>query len=186
MHRSTASQIIHQVSAAIARLRPLYIRMSETEDEVQRIRHNFYKISKFPFCIGAIDCTHVKIQSSGGDQPEISRNPKNFYSFNIQIICDPDLIIENIVARWLGSSHDSTVFNNSNIKLKFDNGDMGNSLIVGDAGYPIKKYLITPLSNPVFPEEHLFTNSNKKLYRKVFWSMEKAFSDISSWNKITC
>lgn len=44
----------------------------------------FYRFAKFPSVIGAIDCTHIKIQSpGGGDQAELFRNRKGdlLYSF---------------------------------------------------------------------------------------------------------
>ncbi|CAH1381977.1 unnamed protein product, partial [Tenebrio molitor] len=62
--------------------------------EINEIKRGFYNIARFPGCIGALDCTHVKIQSP-----------------------------------------------------------------VGDSGYPIKRYLITPLGTPVLPAEQLFNES---------------------------
>lgn len=132
------------MSRAIAQLRPQYIKMPETGQEIRKIRQGFYNIVIFPRCIGALDCTHVKIQSSGGDQAEIYRNRKQYFSINVQTICGPDLNILNIVARWEGSQHDSTIFNNSNIRGRFERGEMGDNLLVGDSRYPVRKYLIIP------------------------------------------
>ncbi|GLV46575.1 uncharacterized protein CBL_20880, partial [Carabus blaptoides fortunei] len=47
----------------------------------------------------------------------------------------------------------------SNPTNRFESGEMGNNVLVGDSGYPIKKYLITPLLNPQTPPEHLFNES---------------------------
>jgi hypothetical protein len=63
------------------------------------------------------------------------------------------------VARWPGSAHDSNIFRNSSIMRKFERGQMGSNVIVGDSGYPIKRYLITPLGTPVLPAEQLFNES---------------------------
>ncbi|KAJ8980951.1 hypothetical protein NQ317_001214 [Molorchus minor] len=159
VYKSPTSKIIKRVSRAIAQLRPRYIRMPETEEEIRKIRQGFYNIARSPRYIGAFDYTHVKIQSPGGDQAEIYRNRKQYFSINVQTICGPDLKILNIVARWEGSQHDSTIFNNSNVRGRFERGEMGNNLFVGDSGYPIRKYLITPLANPVTPAEQLFNES---------------------------
>ena len=36
-------------------------------------------------------------------------NRKQFYSINVQAVCDSDAFITNIVARWPGSTHDSRI-----------------------------------------------------------------------------
>lgn len=159
VHKSTTSKVVHKVSSAIARLRSRYVKFPQSEAEVNEVRQGFFNIARFPRCVGAIDCTHVKIQSPGGDNAEIFRNRKQFFSINVQTISGPDLKILNIVARWPGSAHDSTIFNNSSIRGKFERGEMGDSLIVGDSGYPIRKFLITPLANPVTAAEQLFNES---------------------------
>jgi nuclease HARBI1 len=95
----------------------------------------------------------------GGDNAENFRNRKNFFSFNVQTTSDPDMRITDIVARWQGSSHDQNIFNHSAIRARFENGDFGNSLILGDSGYASRPYLVTPIRHPVLPEEHLFNES---------------------------
>ncbi|KAK5647950.1 hypothetical protein RI129_002842 [Pyrocoelia pectoralis] len=112
------------------------------------------------WCIGALDCTHIKIQSPGGADAERFRNRKGFFSYNVQVVCDHDSIIRNIVCRWHGSAHDSSIFNNPSLKVQLENGQFGeNSLVVGDSGYAVRNYLITPLRDPRTPAEHLFTES---------------------------
>jgi hypothetical protein len=48
----------------------------------------FFQLSGLPGVIGAIDCTHVPIQSPGGQDAEIYRNRKGYFSINVQLICD--------------------------------------------------------------------------------------------------
>lgn len=95
--------------------------MPTTNEAMHNTSAGFYNIARFPKCIGAVDCTHIKILSPGGDQAEIFRNRKNFFSLNVQAICDTNMKIQNIVCRWPGSSHDSTIFSNSRIRAKFEN-----------------------------------------------------------------
>jgi hypothetical protein len=57
--------------------------------------------------LGAIDCSHVKIQSPGGDNAETFRNRNQCFSFSVQTIADAALKIMDIVARWPGASHDA-------------------------------------------------------------------------------
>jgi hypothetical protein len=77
----------------------------------------------------------------------------------VQTIVDSKLRILNVVARWPGSAHDSTIFNNSQICNKFQNNEMGNAVLVGDARYPIKSYLLTPLAQTNTVAENLYNES---------------------------
>ncbi|KAJ3653970.1 hypothetical protein Zmor_013188 [Zophobas morio] len=157
--KATASQIIHKVTRAIASLHTVFIKMPATEDDCRRNSNQFHTIARFPKCIGALDCTHVKIASPGGEEPEIYRNRKGFFSMNVQVICDATLKIQNIVCRWPGSSHDSTIFNNSRIRAKFEAAEYGRYLILGDSGYAIRPFLLTPLRAPVTRAEQLYNES---------------------------
>lgn len=159
VHKSTASQIIRKVSHEIALLCPEFINFPETEHERKYVCQEFYAIAKFPKVIGALDCTHVRIKSPGGDNAEIYRNRKGWFSMNVQLICDAALRIQNIVCRWPGSSHDSTIFNHSAIRGEIERGDHGDSIIVGDSGYALKKYLMTPFLNPASRGQELYNES---------------------------
>jgi hypothetical protein len=159
VHKSTASQIVRLVSREIALLRPEYINFPQTAAEREVVRQEFYTIAKFPKVIGALDCTHVRIKSPGGDNAEIYRNRKGYFSMNVQLICDADLRIQNIVCRWPGSSHDSTIFNHSAVKREIERGEYGDSLLVGDSGYALKNYLLTPFLNVNSRGEELYNEA---------------------------
>ncbi|KAI4457562.1 hypothetical protein MML48_7g00015984 [Holotrichia oblita] len=157
--KSTACRVIYKVARAIAALSPRVINMPRSEEEITDVRQGFYNISRFPRCLGALDCTHVKITSPGKDNAEIFRNRKGYFSYNVQVVCDANLQIRNIVCRWPGSAHDAHIFRSSNLRAQFENGMYGDSLLVGDSGYGIKPYLITPLANVATRAENLFNES---------------------------
>lgn len=108
-----------KVANAIASLHRQHIKMYETNEEMQSAAAKFYQIARFPQVIGAIDCTLIKIDSPGGDDAEIFRTRKQFFGLNVQTVADSDLKIRDIVARWPGSCHDQTIFNNSRLKRRF-------------------------------------------------------------------
>ncbi|XP_050065266.1 putative nuclease HARBI1 [Aphis gossypii] len=148
IHKSTASRIVKLVSHNIAILHPQFVNFPNNENDFKKIKQDFYNIAKFPMVIGALDCTHVKIKSPGGDNAEVFRNRKNFFSINVQTICDANLKIQDIVARWPGSSHDSTIFNNSEIRRKLEIGKMRDCVLVAESGYAQRNYVMTLVGSP--------------------------------------
>lgn len=96
----------------------------------------------------------------GGEDAEIFRNRKGYFSFNVQTVCDTQLRIRNIVARWPGSTHDQTIFNSSTLKRDFENGTYGRYLLLGDGGYAVRPYLMTPLRETNTQAENLYNESH--------------------------
>ncbi|XP_067208392.1 putative nuclease HARBI1 [Linepithema humile] len=156
IHKSTACRIIKKVTIALASECHRYIRFPEN---TERIRQQFYNIAKFPRVIGAIDCTHVKIQSPGGEEAEVFRNRKGFFSINVQAVCNSELQFQDIVSRWPGSTHDATIFNASRLHARFVEGEIQDGILLGDNGYPCTKFLMTPLLQTHNRAEELYNES---------------------------
>jgi hypothetical protein len=180
--KSSASRIIRTVSNAIASLRPLYINMYQNRTEMERTAEEFYEIAMFPRVIGAIDGTLIRIDSPGGDDAEIFRGRKDFFAINVQAVSDSKLKFKDIIARWPGSTHDQTIFNNSNLKIDFENGRY---FLIGDSGYALKPYLMTKLTNTRNEAEDLYNESiirTRNVVERLFGVWKKTFSHIKIWN----
>ncbi|XP_067614885.1 putative nuclease HARBI1 [Eurosta solidaginis] len=158
--KASASRAITLVSYHLASLRPDFVKFPETEQERLETQAAFKEKANFPRVIGAMDCTHVKINSPGGDDGEVFRNRKGFFSFNVQTICDSKMNILDIVARWPGSVHDSRIFRNSRISYRLENREFQNGLIVADSGYENSSVVLTPLSNCTNRAENLYNESH--------------------------
>ncbi|XP_063913042.1 putative nuclease HARBI1 [Zophobas morio] len=160
MHLSTVSRIVKKVSEAIARLYPQIIKMPRTRMELRRTQNKFFEISRCPRVIGAIDGTHIKIESPGGEHAEVFRNRKDYFSINVQAMCNAEMKFINVVARWPGSTHDATIFNNSNIRRDFEQRIYPNCIILGHSGYPVRRYFLTPMLNPQTQGEQLYNEAH--------------------------
>lgn len=68
----------------------------------------------------------------GGNDAEVFRNRKSYFSINTQLVASPNLKIMDITARWPGSAHDSTVLNNSSIRARFEQGEFQNTTLLGN------------------------------------------------------
>lgn len=97
--------------------------------------------------------------SIGGENAETFRNRKGYFSINVQTIVKPDLQILDIVSRWPGSVHDSTIFSNCGRRAEFESGHFGSALLLGDGGYGVRPFLLTPLERPQTPAEHRYNES---------------------------
>lgn len=73
--------------------------MPRSQTEINLAQDDFLSARNFPKVIGAIDCTHIKIQSPNSDIGEKFRNRKGFFSINVQAVCNSHMQFINIVAR---------------------------------------------------------------------------------------
>ncbi|KAJ3662284.1 hypothetical protein Zmor_006639 [Zophobas morio] len=159
-HVSTACRIMKRVTEAVARHSSEFIKFETDQHFMKKRQQDFFEIASFPRVSGAIDCTHIKIQSPGGNDAEIFRNRKGYFSINVQMVCDRNLKILNVVSRWPGSAHDATIFTHSRLCREFESNMFQNCLLLGDSGYGIKNYLFTPLLNPITEAKQLYNESH--------------------------
>jgi hypothetical protein len=75
----------------------------------------------------------------------------------VQLICDANCYITDVVARWPGSVHDTTIFDNCRVRALLELRDT-NGYLIGDGGYPCRRYLMTPVLNPATPAEQRYNN----------------------------
>ncbi|KAK4881735.1 hypothetical protein RN001_005054 [Aquatica leii] len=178
VHKATACRIIKRVTTAIASLAATYISMPRNDQEMRNTQMEFHRIARFPKIIGAIDCTHVKNTITR----YYFRNRKGYFSLNIQAIADSTLRILDVVARWPGSTHDQTIFNNSRIHARVEAGEFNNCIILGDSGYGLTKYLITPLLHPTTRGEQLFNEAqirSRNPVERLFGVWKRRFPVLS-------
>lgn len=156
---SSVCRVVKRVSLAIAKKKHAHIKMPATQEEMLECSRAFYAKAKFPRTIGAIDCTHIRIQSPGGEQAETFRNRKGWFSLNVQTVADVNLKVCNLETRWPGSTHDQTIFNASNICAQLEAGHFKAFILVGDSGYKNTRYLATPFVDPATSLEMLYNES---------------------------
>ncbi|KOB76728.1 Uncharacterized protein OBRU01_01800, partial [Operophtera brumata] len=201
--KSSAGRIVRDVSRAIARLYSNYIYVHNNTQE------DFYNIARFPRVLGAVDGTHILMQSpsmydfsntlnisscilpimsnenfcsTDSNIGEQFRNRKSVFSLNVQGVCDAHLRFINVVARWPGSTHDATIFNNLELRAQCENGVYGNRWLLGDSAYPCKSYLLTPLLHTHSINELNYNQAQIKT-RNTIESLEKEVSCTVIKNK---
>ncbi|XP_071139758.1 putative nuclease HARBI1 [Mytilus edulis] len=169
---ASASRIVQSVCNAMCD-RIQNIQFPRGEEEQRKIKQRFFEISSFPNVLGAIDGTLIPIKGmSGVDEPNCVCR-KQYHAINVQAICDAELKFTNTVVRWPGATHDAFILANSNIPTIMEGQ---NGWLLGDSGYGLKKWLMTPLLNPNSQKEIAYNKSHCKTRNTV----ERAFGVLKA------
>ncbi|KAI4469671.1 hypothetical protein MML48_1g04984 [Holotrichia oblita] len=158
MSQTTVHRIIQEVSENLARNLRQYVKFPDCNG-MNNNRNLFFEIGGFPGVSGCVDGTHIEIKNPGGENAEVFRNRKGWMSLNIQVIAGPRCEILDIVIRWPGSAHDSRIFNNSAVRLRFEQ-ELLTGLLLGDSAYQQTHYLFTPVLNPATRAQNLYNNAH--------------------------
>ena len=171
----TVSQVFSDFTDNMVRMAPNFIYMPSNSNKILRTKKEFYKVAGFPGVIGCIDGSHIVIIAPHQDEFAYV-NRKKFHSVNIQGICDANLVFLDVMAKWPGSCHDSFTEQASQVNDDFDQGKYGESWLLGDSGYPLKDWLMTPIPIPATSAERNFN----VVHRKTRCFIERAFEVLKS------
>lgn len=149
-----------------------------SQQEKSSIKMGFYEKTGFPGVIGCVDGTHVKIIKPKSDVQHLYYNRKGWHSLNVMMVCDHKMVIRYVDANHPGSSHDSFIWNtsplNGILESNFMNGER-NTWILGDAGYPLKPYLITPYRTSGSSQNNASKTKFNEVHSKTRWVVERSF-----------
>ncbi|KAK8766863.1 hypothetical protein V5799_006354 [Amblyomma americanum] len=168
----TVSRIIARISHMIAETLFAELVKFPSAAEAPGVMEEFYAVAKFPGVTGCIDCTHIPIKSPGGNDAEVFRNRKGYFSINVQAITGPKLQFLDLVASWPGSAHDSRIFDNSRARVQYEQGDIP-GILLGDMGYACRPYLMTPLRDDVLPGSPQYKYNKSQIRTRC--SIERTF-----------
>ncbi|KAK0141095.1 putative nuclease HARBI1 [Merluccius polli] len=126
--------------------------MSATQEQ-------FFRSFRIPQVVGAVDGTLVPILTPRVDA-HVFICRKGYAAVNCQVVCDHQGIILDVVARWPGSTHDSFVFRESSVG-RLAATSRGEWRLLGDSGYPLRPYLLTPVANPRDVHDEEFNEAHR-------------------------
>lgn len=170
------SKLMKAFTEAMVKKLPELIYMPTTQNDMEDVTLAFYQVDGFPGVRANIDGTQIPIIAPPGPDEPLFVNRKNFHSINVQALCDANMVFLDIDARWHGSCHDSFILSASHISDRFERGEFGDGWILGDSGYPLKKWLMTPIENPTSEAEKAYN----KAHRKTRCIVERAFGVLKS------
>lgn len=141
------STSIRAVTSGLVRHAREFIQFPMTPDSQNRTKRRFWDKFGFPGVLGAIDCTHVQLRAPPQNAVTYI-NRKGSHSINVQVVCDAAFKVIHVFANYPGSSHDSFILDNSVIPRVFEGDPTVDGWLLGDDGYPLKTWLITPYVTP--------------------------------------
>jgi len=130
LSQSSVSLAINSVTNALVKRATEFICFPTDQQTLFTNKLSFHAIAGFPNVIGAIDCTHIAIKSPTANE-EAYVNRKGVHTLNIQAVCDADMKILNVVAKWPGSTHDSFIWRSSSLHHMFEEGHVQCGWLIG-------------------------------------------------------
>jgi len=170
---SSVSDAIAEVCQRLVDVRDTYVRWPSTADDRKLAAEAFAPDGiGLNRCIGAIDGSLIPVQIGTLDPVSyISR--KKRMSIQLQAVVNNGGIFTDVFVGFPGSVHDARVLSNS--ELKGQNVPLPYYLI-GDGGYPLRSWLLTPYRGVPTPGEKRF---NKHLSSKRV-TVERAFGRLKA------
>ena len=150
LSQSTICRIVDEVTNALSQPEVIrrFIGFPVSLEEVRLNQREFYALSQFPGVVGVIDGSHIQIIAPHTNEAAYV-NRHYYHSINVQYVFDAKEEIIDIVANWPGSTHDSRILRESGVKVLFEQNLVpGNCHLLGDSGYPCKRWLLTPFLRP--------------------------------------
>ena len=124
---------------------------------IQKFQDSFN--CKIPQTVGAIDGTHIEIDSPTGDSKIDYFNRKQRYSISTQAVVGGNLKFLDIATGYLGSIHDARILRDSALYIQAErnillteptdviDGYKIRPLLIGDGAYPANTWLVKPFPN---------------------------------------
>jgi hypothetical protein len=157
VNHSTVSLITWRFIEAMEERASHHLRWPDT-GEMEKIKSKFEKIHGLPNCCGIVDTTHITMcLSSAEPNCKVWLDQEKNYSMVLQAVIDADMRFTDIVTGWPGSMKESSILHSSGLfklcekgerlngsKLKVSDGSEVGEYLIGDAGYPLFSWLLTP------------------------------------------
>lgn len=140
--------------------------------ELEKIKAEFEQLG-MPNCCGAIDVTHMLMTLPSVESSADWYDKEKNYSMALQVVVDPSLRFRDILTGWPGSMNELRLLRNCAFFRLCESGQRLNGppkrlaegeeicdFIVGDLGYPLLPWLLTPFQEKDLTDAN--TSYNKR------------------------
>lgn len=179
--QSSVSNVIWEVATAVKEKARNWIQFPTSTAALEAAKAEWQERYTFPHAIGAVDCTHVLIRKPHAHGDEYV-NRKGVASLNVQVTCNGNERFTSVNVNWPGSVHDARIWKNSNV-CRVMTGNNANALLLGDEGYGIAPWLMTPYRNPANAEQRAYNKCITKervIIERCFGQVKQRFPILQS------
>ena len=148
LSQPSVSRIVEKFcQAVITTYRDAYIKFPASDHDLQTTKTQFLNRFGIPNVLGCIDCTHVEIKAPSINE-HLFVNRHQRHSINIQAVCNTNMEFIDVVAKFPGSAHDAFIFSQSELGQRLTASDGRDGYLLGDSGYPLRRWMMVPFSQP--------------------------------------
>lgn len=171
VHQTTVSRTVAMVMEKIIAKAHMWIKFPSSQNAIDEAKQLWQTEFSFPSAIGVVDCTHIKILKPAVHGDEYI-NRKGYSSLNVQATCDAREVFTSVDVSWPGSVHDSRIWKNSDARTSLR--QFNDAVLLGDDGYGIEPWLMTPYRNPVEPMQRAYN----RLFKRERVIIERCFGQL--------
>ncbi|CAI9105308.1 OLC1v1004205C1 [Oldenlandia corymbosa var. corymbosa] len=196
VHHSTVSQVTWRFVEAMEVKGRQHLRWPASQQVLDDIKSQFEQIRGLPNCCGAIDITHIlMLLSTSETAAHVWLDRKENHSMVLMGIVDPNMRFLEILTGLPGMLTDTIMLQNSKFFHSCQNGQRLNGeklklseraemqeYIIGDTGFPLLPWLMTPYQGKDLPEAKAEFNKRLMATRVV---SQRAFARLKHvWKMI--
>jgi hypothetical protein len=125
-----------------------YVRWPRFGEEQDRVKAEFRALRGFDGCLGAIDGSYIPILAPNAQAANAAEfnTRKMFYAIQLEAVALPNLLFTHAYTGWPGSRTDAHVLKFSSLYRRTRDLIPAGCYLLGDAGYPLLSWLMTPFS----------------------------------------
>ena len=168
---NTVGTVVFEVCQAICKhLGKKYLYLPKDKEQMMKKVSEFESKYGMVQAFGCIDGTHIPISCPNENKQDYFCY-KQFFSLNVQAVCDYKGMFMDVDCRWPGSVHDSKVFVNSNLNKMLQNKNFNGvyqslltgcgkvpNYLIGDPAYPLSPYCMKEFEHCGNDDEVIFNN----------------------------
>ncbi|XP_005107377.1 putative nuclease HARBI1 [Aplysia californica] len=133
----------------LTEMRSDYIKWPTDQIGLRKIALEFDQETGMPGVVGAVDGIHFPIKQKSR-LGHAYRNSQGYLSIHMQAVCDANFMFLDVHCGNPGSVDDETVYRSCDLRAKLLHDPLPADLhLVGDAGYPLEPFMLTPFPGDV-------------------------------------